>query len=132
LQHVITHNFTGFYSEEIVDRRELNYPPFSRLILIEFKGKNGNEVIEQAQNFRGLLKKQNPHFLVLGPAAAALARLKGLFRWHIILKSLKAKDPSGKIVHGVLQEAVDVYRKSPGGKSKSVKIIIDVDPVGMM
>jgi primosomal protein N' (replication factor Y) len=132
LKHVITHNFTGFYSEEIADRRELNYPPFSRLILIEFKGKNGNEVIEHAQNFRGLLKKQNSHFLVLGPAAAALARLKGLFRWHIILKSLKAKDTSGKIVHGVLQEAVDVYRKSPGGKSKSVKMIIDVDPVGMM
>ena len=132
LQHVTAQDYSGFYDEEIASRRELNYPPFSRLILIEFKGKRENEVILHAREFAKLLRKQSAAQIILGPAAAAIAKVKGYFRWHIVIKSLKTKDPSGKLVHTRLQEAVSVYRASPFVKAKNVKMTIDVDPVGLM
>lgn len=132
LQYVLRHEFKSFYEDEITFRKELNYPPFSRLILIEFKGIKENDVIRNSSKFAELLKKYNKHFITLGPAAAALSKLKGQYRWHIIIKSLKNADPAGKYVHDALQHAIQDYRKSTFGKSKSIKMILDVDPVGMM
>ncbi|MBI1804226.1 MAG: primosomal protein N' [Ignavibacteriae bacterium] len=132
LQHVVLHDYPGFYSEEVEFRRELEYPPFSRLLLIEFKGKQEQEVMAHASKFAEFLQKQNAAFHVLGPAGAALTRLKGLFRWHIIVKSLKDKDPGGYIVHRGIHSAVHAYKTSALGKSRSVKMVVDVDPVGMM
>lgn len=132
LQHVLKHDFKSFYEDEIAFRKELNYPPFSRLILIEFKGTKENDVIRNSSKFAEFLKKYDKHFITLGPAAAAITKLKGQHRWHIIVKSLKTVDPAGKFVHKAIKQAIQDYHKSTVGKSKSVKMIIDVDPVGMM
>lgn len=43
LKHVVSHDFPGFYKEELEYRRELDYPPFSRIVLVEFKGERENE-----------------------------------------------------------------------------------------
>lgn len=132
LYHVLTHDFKSFYDEEKELRTELRYPPGSRLILIEFKGKNENEVMNHAQNFAGYLKRQNQSSIILGPSSAVLSKLKGNFRWHIVLKSKKETDPSGHQLHRVVEKALQSYRTSPMGKSRLVQVGIDVDPVGMM
>ncbi|MBI1805892.1 MAG: primosomal protein N' [Ignavibacteria bacterium] len=132
LQHVVIHDFKSFYAQELGYRKELHYPPFSRIVLIEFKGKHEEEVMNHASIFADKLKNYNHHFLTLGPAPAALPKLKGLFRWHIVVKSLKETDPGGHRIHEVLQEVVHGYHASALGKNKSVRLTIDVDPVGMM
>lgn len=132
LKHVITHEFKSFYDEEIQYRKELNYPPFSRLILIEFRGKIENDVMRAATIFTDLLKNRNSHFLILGPSSAVISKIRGLYRWHIILKDLKSKDPSGKMLHQVLTKTLENFQRSPLRKRKAVKLVIDVDPVGMM
>jgi primosomal protein N' (replication factor Y) len=132
LVHVLIHDFNGFYEEEIAFRKELNYPPFSRLILVEFKGVNEREVLECAKKFAVIIKKHGSQVIVLGPSAAAFARLKGLYRWHILIKSVKTKDPAGKRIHYILEQSVAIYRNTPAGKNKATRMIIDVDPTGMM
>jgi primosomal protein N' (replication factor Y) (superfamily II helicase) len=132
LRHVRVHDFRGFYDEELSWRKELRYPPFSRLILIEFKGSDEHEAATHARLFAGFLKRRNAPFEVLGPAAAAITKIKNMYRWHVVIKSLKANDPSGKNTHQSLNEAVAAYKNTPTGKSKNIKMILDVDPVGMM
>jgi len=132
LKHVTTHNFKSFYEEELAYRKELNYPPFSRLVLIEFKGRQEREVLRHAEKFADLLTKPNRHFLALGPAPAVITKLRGWFRYHIVIKGLKAVDPSGKQLHDSIRRASESYNSSALGKSKSVKLLVDVDPVGMM
>lgn len=132
LKHVLTHGFNSFYEEEQTYRKELDYPPYSRLVLIEFKGKQENEVLRQASQFAELLKQHSRHFITLGPAEAVIARLRGFFRCHIVIKDLKQADPSGTYLHQALRKALDSFRGSGAGKSKSVQLILDVDPVGMM
>jgi hypothetical protein len=48
------------------------------------------------------------------------------------MKDLKSKDISGKVAHEVLRRATQAYHSSALGKSRAVKLIIDVDPQGMM
>lgn len=132
LKHVVQHDFQEFYREELQYRQELDYPPYSRLVLIELIGKRETEVMRHAEWLAQLLKSKNTHFITLGPAPAAIPRLKGNFRWHIVIKNLKTTDPAGKHLHAALAQLLQTYKTSALGKSKRVKIIVDVDPVGMM
>jgi primosomal protein N' len=100
--------------------------------LIEFKSKQENEAIKHANAFAALLREHNSGFITLGPAAAALTKLKGMYRWHIVIKSIKVKDPSAQIVHKALQQTINEYRNSSLGKKNTMKLTVDVDPVGMM
>jgi primosomal protein N' (replication factor Y) len=139
LRHVLLHDFQSFYNEELKSREELSYPPFSRLMLIEFKGKHEELVMNVADAFRAILKKHSQKsqrdgvsFTVLGPSPAALPKLKSYFRWHLILKAHKSTDPSGHDVHHAVASTLHEYRNTSQGKSKSVIISVDVDPTGMM
>jgi len=132
LKHVVTHNFREFYKEELLFRQELDYPPFGRLALIEFRSENESEAKRHAEHFAKLLKSLDGHFNLLGPAPAAIPKLKTMSRWHIVLKSLKALDPASHHLHRALREAARKYSQSSPGKSKRVKLIVDVEPVGMM
>jgi len=132
LQFVVNHDFRSFFEQELQFRKELHYPPFSRLILLEFRGVHEEEVYRHAASFGDLVRTVNPYFIMLGPASAALAKLKNQFRWHIVIKDLKETDPSGHHAHEALHAAIKSYHNTSLGKSKSVKMIIDIDPVGMM
>jgi primosomal protein N' (replication factor Y) len=134
LKHVLTHDFIGFYNEELEYRRELSYPPFSRIVLIEFSGEQENDVQYRAQKFKDILERlaSGGHSLVLGPADAAISKIKNLYRKHIVVKNLKAKDPSGTALRTMLRNAKQQYEASPLFLNKKVKMIIDVDPQGMM
>jgi len=134
LKHVVVHDFKGFYQEEIAYRKELDYPPFSRLVLVEFSGEHESEVQHHAHRFAQALNARNAKqaFLVLGPADAAIPKLRDQYRKHIVVKNLKTIDPGGGILRAALLTVEREYEGSQLGKSKKVKHVIDVDPVGMM
>jgi primosomal protein N' (replication factor Y) (superfamily II helicase) len=134
LKHVVTHNFRGFYQEELEYRRELDYPPFSRIVLLEFSGERENEVQHHAKKFTEYLAMHNQQkrFIILGPADAAIPKIKNVFRKHIIIKDLKDNDPSGAYLRSALLKAKAQFDASLLTANKKIKMIIDVDPQGMM
>jgi len=127
LQHVIDHDFMKFYSEEIESRRELNYPPFSRLALVESTGTDEDAVRKTAEQFARSLNRQNGAFVVLGPAPAVIGRINKRFRWHIIIKNLKGQDPSGSRLRSALRAAFIGH-----SKKSNVRLTVDIDPAGLM
>ncbi|MEK6570103.1 MAG: primosomal protein N', partial [Bacteroidota bacterium] len=132
IRHVVQHNFKSFYEEELQYREELDYPPFSHIILVELKGENEKEVSRHAERFAQLLRSTDSHLVILGPTPAVLSKLKGQYRWHIAVKDLKSKDIGGKFAREALRKAVRTYQASALGKSRTVKLILDIDPQGMM
>ncbi len=132
LAQVVTHDFRAFYEREAGYRKRLAYPPYSRLVLIEFKGEEEPEVLRRAAAFAASLRGNGGGIVALGPATAAIARIRGLFRCHVLLKDLKRSDTSGREFRAALERALRDYRKSARGEGSGVKITIDVDPVGMM
>jgi primosomal protein N' (replication factor Y) len=134
LAHVVAHDYFSFYQQELAYRKELDYPPFSRIILIEFSGVKENDVQHHARKFAEFLLRRNAEkkFIVLGPADAAIARINNRFRKHVVVKDLKNVDASGAAIKAALVSARQQYEASPLGKSRAVSMLIDVDPQGMM
>jgi primosomal protein N' (replication factor Y) len=129
LVHVLDHNFGAFYEEELRSRRELDYPPFSRLVLVETRGENEDHVHHEAERFATSLREGGIRATLLGPAPAVISRIDRKYRWHLILKCPKEEDPSGAAVREVLQAAT---RVTLARRHREVRLIIDVDPAGLM
>lgn len=132
LKYVGTHDFVSFFEQELPLRKELEYPPFTRIVLIEFRGEKEDEVMRHATWISERLHAKESHLRILGPAPAVIAKVRNVFRWHIVVKDSKERDPSGKRLHRSIRETMEAYRADRLGKSRSVKVIIDIDPVGMM
>jgi primosomal protein N' (replication factor Y) len=130
LKHVQDHDFIGFYNEEIEYRKSINYPPFSRVIVVEFKGKIEKHVEQMAIGFGTKLFSLLNRDSILGPSPAVLSKIKNEYRWQIIIKANKEGDKNGtRARHSVARVVQEVQQQSA---TFNVKIIVDVDPTGIL
>lgn len=124
------HDFHGFYQNEIKNRAELDYPPFSRIINIKILGSDLNNTISISRDIASKIrKKQKKEYKILGPAPCPLAKIRNLYRWQIIVKVSKDKDPTGKKTNGILKELLKPYIQK---YQKDLRVQVDVDPVDLM
>jgi primosomal protein N' (replication factor Y) len=127
LVHVLDHNYQSFFEEEVEQRRELLYPPFSRLVLVEAKGTDEAGVRKASERFAALLKKEAT--IVLGPAPAVISKIRMEYRWHLVIKIDKTSDPSGQGLRSILHRVREAYGAAP---VSGVRVTVDVDPAGLM
>lgn len=120
-----THDYAAFAEKELKYRRWMHYPPFGVLanILVQ------SEKLEDAAGWSAelgqwFLKAAPEGVRVLGPCTAPIARIKGIYRFHLILKAASRRALSAAL-HGVLAhlDAVAIPRRN---------IVIDVDAQRLM
>jgi len=92
IQSAVCHDYPGFYAKEIDYRRELNNPPFQKLACLVFSHLNHDfcqqQAILLAQTLREKADSAGSGTLeILGPAPAFIQRLRGRYRYQIILRS---------------------------------------------
>jgi len=129
LRLVLDHDFIAFFEDEKGGRQELGYPPFSRLVLIECRGKNDDQVRAEAERIGRALTPSNGLFTLLGPAPAVIHKLHDHYRWHLIVKGNRAVDPAGTAVRATIRAALPDIRSA---KQQPVRTLVDVDPVGLL
>ncbi|MCB0348984.1 MAG: primosomal protein N' [Bdellovibrionales bacterium] len=128
LKFVESASYELFAEQELEFRRELFYPPYSKLACLRLQGLNKAAVINLAEQIRQFLERlvaSNPTFeevRILGPSEAPLSKLRGKFRYQILLKASHASHLSYLIQQLQNQTAL----QSPG-----TKVLIDIDPVQM-
>lgn len=130
LKFARVHDFKSFFAHELPLRRELNYPPFGRLVYILFRGEDERQVQSAAQMFHNFLQLPPELGQVLGPVAAPLSRIQKQYRWQIIIKGAKRVDPGGKMLRARLLEALTAFKRNRS--SRVVKINIDIDPISLL
>jgi len=120
-------DYEEFYARELASRRELGYPPFTRLALVRLSGVPEETVARQAQKLADALRRLVPRHAdlaarlrVLGPAPAGLAKLKNRWRWQILIKSY-GRPP--------LLTAIQYLRQTWSAPPKSkIDLTVDIDP----
>ncbi|MEJ7700478.1 MAG: hypothetical protein WKF71_12640 [Pyrinomonadaceae bacterium] len=114
LQHAGTQNYDEFYAEEIRFRKNLNYPPFVALASLLIKHQNYNYAFDHAAILRECLEKVNAekNCIILGPAPAPLARLKGEHRLQILGQGAKPPPPARNARFCVVRSAGKVLRSA--------------------
>ena len=126
LAFALTHDYASFFKAEIERRKELDYPPFRRLLMIEITGDDESLVDAHMREFAEAFA----HFaaqadvLVLGPAFAAMKKIKDQYRAQILGKG---KAPNQ--LQWVFRQALERFKPKQPQKTK---LRADMDPLSML
>lgn len=130
VQRAVEGDYRGFVETELEARRKLGYPPFSRLVRIIVESPDRalawRKITALAKPFRAAKKPGGdlPEDLaVLGPAPAPLARIRGRYRFHLVLKVFTPE--SFARLRPLFLDAADESGRNP-------KVLVDVDSVSML
>ena len=94
IQMAAEHDYASFYEKEIGYRCQLHNPPFSRLARLVYSHTNDTLCQREVERMKRLLNEEIDskgidNLSVIGPAPAFIHRLRGRFRWQIILRGSK-------------------------------------------
>lgn len=117
-------SFPEFFTQEMPERQQVGYPPFTRLMRVEFRHREKPFIEQESLRLDGILR---PLFgkALLGPDFALIPRVRNQYRMQFLIKLGKGIDP--QTLRRALQDALErYYERAP---VKSLRIWIDVDPV---
>jgi primosomal protein N' (replication factor Y) len=114
---------SNFLEEERLLRKEVGYPPFLRLCKIRIQNSKSEVAAKQADQLSEFLSAKaltEGEVTLLGPSEAYLSRLKGLFRYDLILKSRDYRS---------LYRALSLAKQ--WSEKFDIPLILDVDPYSL-
>ena len=118
IEAAAAHDYHALYERELEFRRRMGYPPFGRLVRMTFAHTNSDYAQRQAATMANRLREEQqrlgvPNLDVLGPAPAFVPRLRGRYRWNVILRG---------------SEPTQLLRDEPLPRGWTV----DVDPISVL
>jgi len=123
------HDYHGFFQQEIAHREGALYPPFRRLVNFSIESED-NELAERGmlalhRIVRALVRDGGYRGMeLMGPAPAAVKRVKKHYRWHLGVLST-----SPKKLNTLTRESREQFLEQQ--KGKKVQLKVDLDPYGI-
>ena len=124
IKHVINYDYEKMYENQLEERKDYNYPPYVRLIRITIKDKS-YEKLNSSADWLNNIVRDNFKGVILGPVYPQISRIKNKYHKEFLIKLRNLKE---------LNEFRNVFQKIQKSfdsisKYRSVRIIVDVDPV---
>lgn len=141
IQFTLAHDFEGFAAHEMQFREPLGYPPCGRLAAIKIAGPDFRETEAAARRLAEFARKLTPgstleqapgEIGVLGPAPAPMPKLRGLYRFQILLKGRGAQAPVAGFCRTLVQRLAEQSLRQPGFIPPKVKFNVDVDALNLL
>ncbi len=108
-----------FYDAELSSRQQFGYPPYRTLINVVTAGPNPDAVRDAAQAVAAVVGDGAE---VLGPSPAPLARVRGRYRWQVLIKEGEAGRARARLAETMRTRAVP----------RGVRLLVDVDPLELL
>ncbi len=127
IELVKTHDYRSFYEKTISERHTMWYPPYSEMICIRFSGDSNDITRKSAFMFRdafGDINKISDKIAILGPIPSGVSRIKGKYRWQILIKCENADIFNERIIN-----ASDAVKND--NTFKDIQIQIDKNPINI-
>ncbi|PMP67072.1 MAG: primosomal protein N' [Thermodesulfobacterium geofontis] len=126
IKYALKQDYEKFYEEEIKLRKRFLFPPFVRLVVIRIEGIKEEKVKEKCieakkylENLFSEMKIKDTE--IMGPAPCPFRKLKGFYRWHIILKTKNYKP-----INNILFKFLTNF------KVVGLKLNVDIDPEDLL
>ena len=132
IKKTIESDYEGYYKNEMIMRKMLNYPPFGRIVILVISAAEENLVKEKAQILREeIIRNVNTSMeltsndFISDAFKSPIYKINGKYRYQIFFKFER-----GKIlkIKKIIKKCVGKFREM----EKKVRVTIDVDPVNMM
>jgi primosomal protein N' (replication factor Y) len=108
-----------FYQTELTTRRQFHYPPYRTLVNVVAAGPDPDAVREAAHAVAAAVSDGSD---VLGPSPAPLARIRGRYRWQVLIK-----EDEGGAARLRLAELLRTLTLP-----RDVRVLVDVDPIELL
>jgi len=120
-QALRSQDYLALYHREMSTRRELLLPPYVRLANLEVRSRSLEKAKRAACALCSLLSSQEGTFGPPEADASPLPRLRGEFRWRVMVRGAEDKLPQN------LAQALERFRGL--GASSGVSVRVDLDPI---
>ncbi len=105
IKSVAANDYTAFYEKEIEYRRQLNNPPFTQLARLVFTHANDAICQREAEKMKSVLVAESnargvAGLSIIGPAPSFIHRLRGRYRWQLILRGRNLSGFLGQLDFG--------------------------------
>lgn len=118
----LRHDVPGFIAQEMRDREELRFPPYSRLAMVRFDALDEALALAECTRVADVARGAvSAGVEVLGPTPAPLARLRNRYRFRFVLRAAERKP---------LRDALLAVARA--SLHRQVRMAIDVDPINML
>jgi primosomal protein N' (replication factor Y) len=116
------HDYEGFYEQEAELRSETGYPPFSAIVNVVSADPSEDDARKRLDDLVETLRSNTDSGIeILGPSPAPVAKLRGKYRWHVMLKSSDRDE--------LVRSIEDAFANLP---SLRRGLTVDVDPATML
>ena len=116
-------DFDAFYEEEILTRKLMIYPPYCDICLVSAQSLDRNIAEETISEVFGNIKKlietkySDVKVIILGPAAASMAKVNNRYRYRMIIKCRNNAE-----FREMLRKAIDIKL------AKDASVWVDMNP----
>lgn len=124
--YVVRHDVTGFLEEQLTDRKQHLYPPYSRLIEITVRHMDKKICHLAADSLTTAIRKKITGIKVLGPGEPMVSKIRNEFLLTTLIKIPRGTGQLTPIKHTLLEIASTINQLK---EYRSVKIQFDADPV---
>jgi primosomal protein N' (replication factor Y) len=124
IQYAAAHDYRGFYEKESRFRSWMHYPPFNAVSNVVVRSSKLDEALTWSGNLGKWFEATRLEGVrVMGPAAAAIVRLKTEYRYHFLLKSA-SRERMNAALRAMLEHAV-------AQKIPRTNLVVDVDALSL-
>lgn len=122
-----THDFKAFSRQELASRQMLMFPPFSRMVVFQFKSSSWSNVQLVADKFCDAIRLVIGDEPVAGPSPSVIEWMNGQYRWEANIKV--SRNFNAHNIEHILDSIFNQYNKMKPKGASSVRINVDVDAV---
>lgn len=126
IQYAQNHDFISFYHQEMMNRKQFAYPPFTFVVLIQITHEDVLMTAEYAHKVANWLRENLSNTAeIIGPTASSISRVQNRYRYQCLIKY--KKEP---MLPDVLQQLIRIYRTD--WLKKGILMSIDLNPSSIM
>ncbi len=123
IQAVRRMDLDGFYEQELAFRRELEYPPYTRLACLTARSADDSAALDYIGRLAEAMRAHaGAAAKVSDPAPAPFARVKGQYRFQTLIRA-----QSAKAVNNTIRHALAAVRRP-----RAVSLSVDVDAQALL
>lgn len=122
-----THDFKSFARHELAAREMLMFPPYSRMVIFQFKSPSWSKVQMVADKFCDAMRLITSDEVVMGPSPSVIEWMNGQYQWEANIKLNRSMNAHA--IENLLDAIFEKYNSMKPKGASSVRINVDVDAV---
>ena len=128
IQAASQHDYEQFATAEMINRMKFNYPPLGSVARIVIRGTVEDVTEAVAESLLQALEASrdalNAEVRILGPAPPPISKLRGKYRFHILLQSIDSAE-----LGETIRRATSTFKIAD---KDDVQYVVDIDPMDML